>query len=946
MAYNEIGTYTERVAMANAKAVTFTRQNPGPLDVSEVFASEAELSTYLAGANAFAGQVVAVVDNTTFEVTIYKIVFTEDGTALTKEEIGAGKLPEDYEAKTDAGMPGAGDTIIEAIEKLAGNIQAAQEGSVTSIGGLNGVIGLETESTTVGTINFTADSDTKKISATLVGEFEDGAQVNIIEKIKVGDTELPISDKTISLGTAASYDATEFETAGAADALKSYVFSYVYTKDETYNKTEIDGKLTGAFHYKGSKDTYAELPTEGNEQGDVWNIKTADTTHGISAGDNVAWDGEEWDVMSGTVDLSSYYTASEVDNEISTAVEAAKDELQGDIPDGGTIKTIQEAYALAYEAKEGAGVTSFAGKTGEIEIAATSATDGAVNLSIDNDNVLSASIVGLKTAAFEDISYFDDKIATAKAEAYAKIADAVELAAEEYATLEDKVDAYGGRIETLETAVGDSSYGLVHDVEQLQSSVGDTSVADQISDAKAEIYDAIDNASYVKAETLEGYYTKDDIDSTLESYVVKETGKGLSTNDFTAEYKTKLDGIAEGAEVNVQADWAITDSTLDSYIANKPANLVEDAEYKHITVTSTYVSDGTTIYKHAEDKAAFDAGAYKIGSDNQGHVINGGALTAADVNAYTKIETENKINDAVVSIQNLLDNSYVKAEPGKGLSTNDFTTAYMTKLDAVEAGAQVNAIETIKVNNTEVAINDKTVNIEIPSQSVYSIVKLNSAETGFAASYKLAVDGLAGGTAINIPKDYLVKSGDIKTCETADDPVEGYKVGDKYLDFVVNSTDATGNEDHIYILVSELVDAYTAEGPLNIDDTNKITILVDQTNGVASASRMDAAEGNITSLQNLVGDDTKGLISYVNDLQDRIDDAESSITALQNLVGEESVSETVSSYINDLNATVTAYDKSTEGYSYFTVTEAAGKLTAGELYIAYISYEDVNTICQ
>lgn len=30
-------------------------------------------------------------------------------------------------------------------------------------------------------------------------------------------------------------------------------------------------------------------------------------------------------------------------------------------------------------------------------------------------------------------------------------------------------------------------------------------------------------------------------------FVQKESGKGLSTNDFTTAYKTKLDGIATGA---------------------------------------------------------------------------------------------------------------------------------------------------------------------------------------------------------------------------------------------------------------------------------------------------------------------------------------------------------------------------------------------------------------
>ena len=57
------------------------------------------------------------------------------------------------------------------------------------------------------------------------------------------------------------------------------------------------------------------------------------------------------------------------------------------------------------------------------------------------------------------------------------------------------------------------------------------------------------------------------------SFVAKETGKGLSTNDYTASEKTKLSGIAAGAEVNVQSDWNITDTASDAYIKNKPSSL-------------------------------------------------------------------------------------------------------------------------------------------------------------------------------------------------------------------------------------------------------------------------------------------------------------------------------------------------------------------------------------
>ena len=52
--------------------------------------------------------------------------------------------------------------------------------------------------------------------------------------------------------------------------------------------------------------------------------------------------------------------------------------------------------------------------------------------------------------------------------------------------------------------------------------------------------------------------------------VDKVEGKSLSTNDFTTALKTKLEGIATGAEVNVQADWSESDTSSDAYILNKP----------------------------------------------------------------------------------------------------------------------------------------------------------------------------------------------------------------------------------------------------------------------------------------------------------------------------------------------------------------------------------------
>jgi len=64
--------------------------------------------------------------------------------------------------------------------------------------------------------------------------------------------------------------------------------------------------LTTVYKYKGSVATYADLPTTGQKVGDVWNVETADPDHGIKAGDNVAWDGAQWDTLGGNHDLSGY----------------------------------------------------------------------------------------------------------------------------------------------------------------------------------------------------------------------------------------------------------------------------------------------------------------------------------------------------------------------------------------------------------------------------------------------------------------------------------------------------------------------------------------------------------------------------------------------------------------------------------------------------------------
>ena len=75
-------------------------------------------------------------------------------------------------------------------------------------------------------------------------------------------------------------------------------------KSNVYTKAEIDAKLTSAMRFKGTKPTYNDLPKSNNEVGDMWNI--------LDDGTNYAWDGENWDKLSETIDLTPYATKEEV----------------------------------------------------------------------------------------------------------------------------------------------------------------------------------------------------------------------------------------------------------------------------------------------------------------------------------------------------------------------------------------------------------------------------------------------------------------------------------------------------------------------------------------------------------------------------------------------------------------------------------------------------------
>lgn len=77
----------------------------------------------------------------------------------------------------------------------------------------------------------------------------------------------------------------------------------------TQVESAITTALSSVMHYKGTVPTYEDLPDSGQVIGDVWNV--------TDTGANYAWNGTGWDELSGIVDLSAYYTSTQVDTLLS-----------------------------------------------------------------------------------------------------------------------------------------------------------------------------------------------------------------------------------------------------------------------------------------------------------------------------------------------------------------------------------------------------------------------------------------------------------------------------------------------------------------------------------------------------------------------------------------------------------------------------------------------------
>lgn len=248
----------------------------------------------------------------------------------------------------------------------------------------------------------------------------------------------------------------------------------------------------------------------------------------------------------------------------------------------------------------------------------------------------------------------------------------------------------------------------------------------------------VDNASKLGGQ-LPAYYAKA---SDLTGKVDAVTGKGLSTNDYTDAEKTKLSGIATGAQKNVQSDWNATSG--DALIKNKPtiptvpttvSSFTNDAGY----LTSYTETDPTVpAWAKAESKPTYTA--TEVGAEASGAVSTHNTSSSAHSTLFSA--KQNKIT--ATGLLKGTSSGVVAATAGTDYAAASHThvAANVTGLATVATSGKysdltekptIPTIYAYTVSLTAAGWSDKSQTVTAAHVTANNLVQVSPAESSFEA---------------------------------------------------------------------------------------------------------------------------------------------------------------------------------------------------------------------
>lgn len=533
---------------------------------------------------------------------------------------------------------------------------------------------------TLSEVGRATDGDGKSISLTdgvlsLFG-FENATAGQQMRVVNVGTEENPDLQLEWYSPDTSTVEGLQSAVGALQDTVGDATKGLVKDVDDLQNEvTAINGKLTGALHYKGSC-AFAELPADDNTTGDVWNVTDAGgvDAHGneIHAGDNVIWNGTGWDVSTGTIDLSSYYTSTQVDT-IKSDLEDKIEEVAGAATKVTASKTngnivVDDQEVNVYTLPTATADTVGGVKSVDTQDGVTIAADGTMSVNDISaskvkgtvsaaDKVTNGLTIGDKTfdgSAAINITADDVPIPT-------DVVRKTDVAGEDSVGVVKATAAQDGVsvAEDGTMSVNDISASKVQGVVSEAAKVSHKVTAGAKSfDGSADVEITAEDLDAVKTATLDDYVKKTQIGTADVAGLVKSsatqdtvaigTDGTMTVNDISAsKVQGTVSAAADAEKLGGVAATDILNGTDGQVKSAAAADKLADAHNIALTgdATGTASFDGSADASIAVTLAdtGVAAGTYtKVTTDSKGRVTAGAQLAVTDIPDLTLA----KITDA------------------------------------------------------------------------------------------------------------------------------------------------------------------------------------------------------------------------------------------------------------------------------------------------------------
>lgn len=467
--------------------------------------------------------------------------------------------------------------------------------------------------------------------------------------------------------------------------------------------------------------------------------------------------------------------------------------------------------------------------------------------------------------------------------------------------------------------------------------------ADDLAAAVTRIGTAEGNISAL--QTLVGTIPAGATATTIVGYI-QEVAGDLSTLDTTAksnlvsainELKGAIDGKSSVFEVTITG--------TDSYSADKTFSEITTAISNDMLVYA--VKGGSYFVISSSDASAYNFSTVEGSTVTTYSISSANAVTKTTTALATETYADTAESDAITTAEGYADTLVGDLST---LTTTDKTDV-VSAINEVKSDAD-DAKDASNVLITDTAGNYSSGNVEGALAEVATMISdaVGGAEvtvddsvttSGYLKSYRFyqGDDGTHSAAnliaTIDIPKDFLVKSGSVVVNPT------GQPAG-TYLALVLNTKDSSGTDETIYINVSDLIEYVTG------GDTAEVSVSVDSTTHVVTATivkipaskviyRAADAEHSITELTiaQALDAETARAEGVEGDLT-LLDTTDKSdlVSAINELAGE------ISSSTDILEVTVT--ESSGTYTANKTLTEMVAADSAGKL--VYITFGGKNFV--